>query len=34
MTVHGSTKYYYRIRAYNNFGYSALSNVASLTTPP
>jgi len=34
MTVHGSTKYYYRVRAYNNFGYSAVSNVASLTTPP
>jgi len=34
MTVEGSTKYYYRVRAYNNFGYSARSNVASLTTPP
>jgi hypothetical protein len=34
MTVDGSTKYYYRIRAYNNSGYSALSNVTSLTTPP
>jgi hypothetical protein len=34
MTVEGSTKYYYRVRAYNNFGYSAVSNVASLTTPP
>jgi len=33
-TVHGSTKYYYRIRAYNNSGYSALSNVTNLTTPP
>jgi len=34
VTVEGSTKYYYRVRAYNNFGYSARSNVASLTTPP
>ena len=34
MTVHGSTKYYYRIRAYNNSGYSAFSNITSLTTPP
>ena len=34
MTVDGSTKYYYRVRAYNNFGYSARSNVVSLTTPP
>jgi hypothetical protein len=34
MTVEGSTNYYYRVRAYNNFGYSIRSNVASLTTPP
>jgi hypothetical protein len=34
MTVEGSTKYYYRVRAYNNFGYSGPSNVASLTTSP
>jgi hypothetical protein len=34
MTVHGSTKYYYRIRAYNNSGNSAFSNITSLTTPP
>jgi len=34
MAVDGSTKYYYRVKAYNNVGYSALSNVASVTTPP
>jgi hypothetical protein len=34
MNVEEATKYYYRVRAYNNSGYSAGSNVVSLTTPP
>ena len=28
----GSTKYYYRVRAYNSKGDSAYSNIASATT--
>lgn len=34
MTVTISTKYYYRVRAYNDFGYSGFSNVVSLKMPP
>jgi hypothetical protein len=33
-TVARSTRYYYRVRAYNDFGYSGFSNVVSLKTPP